>query len=191
MASNLSNELLNCIISFLKVKLSDTLSQAIDEGHQQGKSTKDILDEVLGGMITQAVRAPVSSPPSSGIVGTSAVVPAAGGVVTAAKKAPAKDVIINPETGLPRQCMATVQTSNTQCTHSAKHTEADGIFTCGVHHRSYASKKADPNKRPGAATPKMGASTFHSAVGMATSTAFQAFKPDDLIDIDGLPPISQ
>ncbi len=182
MASNLSNELLDCIVSFLKLKLVDTLTQTIDEGHQQGKDTKSILDETLGGMLTQAVKAPpvvasVATITTNAVAAAPAVAPS-----PSSRKALAKDVLVD-EHGQPIICQGIVQNTKMPCTHNSKYREADGTCTCGVHHRSYASKKADPTKKPGATTAKPGNSSFQGVVGIASGATFSKFTADDLVTV--------
>lgn len=186
MANTLSNEFLDCIVSFLKLKLSDTLAQAIEDGHQQGKETRTILDETLGGMIIQAVRSAPPSPPSSQVQNGMVVATA----TAAPKKAPAAGVLTDTA-GNALKCSCIVQTTKEPCKNNGKYTEADGNITCGLHHRSYASKKADPTKRPGAMTPKVGTSSFTGIVGISDSASFSSFKPDDLASLDSLPSIIQ
>lgn len=191
MASNLSSEFLDCIISFLKLRLSDTLVQAIDEGHQQGKDTKTIIDETLGGLISQAAKAPANqvtiSMPATTVVGA-----APDAKPSSRKSSPKEGTLLGPD-GKALICDAMVQNTKVKCTHPAKYKESDGKCTCGVHHKAYASKTANPDKRPGASNPKAGTSSFQGVVNITgnTSNAFNKIDANDLAIVGDMDDFTQ
>lgn len=169
MNSTFVTDLVRDITTTIAKSYAERLASEIDDGHQDGRLTIDILNESFANLLKELPVTPVVKPITP--VVTTAV---------ATKSAVASADALKDANGAPIPCSASTK-AGAPCRNKAKIRVGDA-YLCGLH-----AKSTLPNAsgKPTVSAPPKGASQFSSIVGVQ-SNDFSCIS----IDADNVPDLS-